>query len=263
MTDTGNPLGPAITAPAAGAAPAGPALRAGRRGTQRLVRIASNTLITAGVLVFIWSIVVWRWEDPFTALYTTWKQHELAQQYRSLQRAYRPVVPVAPAHVKRGTRVPAALAPKTIAADAAAFRRDTHEGEAIGRIVIGRIGLKMVLVNGTAEATLEKGPGRDLQSYMPGQNRLVYIAGHRTTYLAPFSHIDDIRNGDYIRLEMPYATFIYRAVSHEIVPATDLAVLRSPDHELLRLQACHPRFFATHRYIVNAKLVSVERPASA
>jgi sortase A len=93
---------------------------------------------------------------------------------------------------------------------------------------------------------------------MPGQNRLVYIAGHRTTYLAPFSHIDDIRPGDYIRLEMPYATFVYRMVTHRIVLASDMSVLRSPRHEQLELQACHPRFFATHRYIVYAKLVSVQ-----
>jgi sortase (surface protein transpeptidase) len=45
---------------------------------------------------------------------------------------------------------------------------------------------------------------------------------------------------------------------HVIVPATDMAMLRSPRHELLRLQACHPRFFATHRYIVDARLVSVQ-----
>jgi sortase (surface protein transpeptidase) len=56
---------------------------------------------------------------------------------------------------------------------------------------------------------------------------------------------------------VPYATFVYRAFRHVIVPATDLAMLRSPNHELLRLQACHPRFFATHRYIVDARLVSV------
>jgi sortase A len=93
---------------------------------------------------------------------------------------------------------------------------------------------------------------------MPGENRLVYIAGHRTTYLAPFSHIDAIRKGDYVRLEMPYATFVYRVYMHRIVTASDLSVLRSPKHELLELQACHPRFFATHRYIVYGHLVSVQ-----
>ena len=143
---------------------------------------------------------------------------------------------------------------------AAAFRRETHPGEAIGKIVIGRLGLHMILVDGTDEASLEKGPGRDLRTYMPGQNRLVYIAGHRTTYLAPFAHIEDIKAGDYITLELPYGTFLYRAFRHEIVPATALGMLRSPRHELLRLQACHPRFFATHRYIVDARLVHVALP---
>ena len=64
--------------------------------------------------------------------------------------------------------------------------------------------------------------------------------------------------GDYVRLEMPYGTFVYRAYKHRVVVASDLSVLRSPDHEVLELQACHPRFFATHRYIVYARLVSVQ-----
>jgi sortase A len=147
---------------------------------------------------------------------------------------------------------------REVASAAARFRKSARTGQAIGRITIGRIGLHMVVVNGTDHDSLKKGPGRDARTYMPGQNRLVYIAGHRTTYLAPFSHIDSIRTGDFIRLEMPYATFVYRAVKHRIVVDTDLSVLRSPKHELLELQACHPRFFASHRYIVYARLVAVE-----
>ena len=116
----------------------------------------------------------------------------------------------------------------------------------------------MVLVNGTDEGSLERGPGRDLRSYMPGQSRLVYIAGHRTTFLAPFSNINQMRPGDLIRLEMPYGTFVYRAFRHRIVPADDLSVLRSPGREVLVLQACNPRFFATQRYLVYAHLTSVD-----
>jgi LPXTG-site transpeptidase (sortase) family protein len=56
---------------------------------------------------------------------------------------------------------------------------------------------------------------------------------------------------------MPYATFVYRMTGRRVVTASDLSVLRSPRHEELELQACHPRFFATHRYIVYAKLASV------
>jgi sortase A len=229
-----------------------------RRRVRRFARAVGLLMMVAGVLALVWTVVVWRWQDPFTALYTEWKQHQLAQQYDRLRNAYHPPPQ---AIVKRAGHAGPAL--PSIALEAAAYRRSTHPGEAIGRIVIGRIGLNMVLVDGTDHESLKSGPGRDLRTYMPGQHRLVYIAGHRTTYLAPFAHINDIRNGDYVRLEMPYATFVYRAVRHEIVPANDLAVLDSPRHELLRLQACHPRFFATHRYIVDGALVDVIRPSAS
>jgi sortase A len=93
---------------------------------------------------------------------------------------------------------------------------------------------------------------------MPGEDRLIYIAGHRTTYGAPFSDIDSMRTGDRVRLDVPYGTFIYSVTRHRIVKATELSVLRSPRYELLALQACHPRFFASHRYIAYARLIRVE-----
>jgi sortase A len=215
---------------------------------RRISRIVGGLMMIAGVLTLAWAVVVWRWEDPFTALYTHWQQDKLSSSLNHQFAEYRPV---------RIDRTDLAAERLAISRDARTFRRTAKTGQAIGRIVIGRIGLKMVLVNGTDEATLKKGPGRDARSYMPGQDRLVYIAGHRTTYLAPFSHIDAIRDGDVIRLQMPYATFVYRAFMHRVVKASDMSVLQSPNHEVLELQACHPRFFATHRYIVYAKLVSV------
>ena len=92
---------------------------------------------------------------------------------------------------------------------------------------------------------------------MPGQGELVYIAGHRTTYLAPFANIDKLKVGDRVTLEMPYGTFVYAITGHEIVDAHDLAVLDSHHREVVALQACHPRFFATHRFIAWAKSVLV------
>ena len=59
---------------------------------------------------------------------------------------------------------------------------------------------------------------------------------------------------------MPYGTFQYAITRHVIVKADDLAVLRSHGRELLALQACHPRFFATHRYIAYARLVRFSLP---
>ena len=217
---------------------------------RRFARISGVVLATLGVLALVWVVVVWRWQDPVTGLYTRWQQHKLAQQLRHEFATHS-----GPRFVQSESLAAEARA---IELAAARFRHGAGVGQAIGRIVIPRLGLNMVLVNGTDDASLERGPGRDLRSFMPGQSRLVYIAGHRTTFLAPFSQINEIQPGDRIQLEMPYGLFVYRAFRHVIVPADDLAVLKSPQHELLALQACHPRFFATHRYIVYAHLVAVD-----
>src|SRR5204862_900049 len=147
--------------------------------------------------------------------------------------------------------------------EAKSYRVSSTRGEVIGRLRVPRMGVNMILVNGTDHETLKKGPGRDLRTFMPGENRLVYIAGHRTTYLAPFSHIDKLRVGDKVTITVPYGAFVYSVTGHRIVPADDHSVLRSPRHEQLELQACHPRFFATHRYIAYARLVRVEPRGAA
>ena len=205
-----------------------------------------------GVLVLAWAFVVWKWNDPLTGLYTHWKQSHLRAEYKRLDATYRPIV--APHHVS------VAREEEIVRREAERYRRSAVVGKAIGRIVVPRLGLDMILVNGTDHGSLTAGPGRDLSTFMPGEGELVYIAGHRTTYLAPFSHIDAIRPGDSITLTMPYATFVYSVTGHVIVDAHDLSVLRSHHREVLALQACHPRFFATNRYEVWAKLVKV-RPS--
>ncbi len=225
--------------------------------TRRVARAAGLVFAGAGVLTLIWALLVWQWEDPFTALYTTWQQHRLESQLNREFQAY--ARPPAPTRVLRNPTAEA----RTLELAAKRFRRSAGVGEAIGRIVIPRLSLNMIVVNGTDDESLTRGPGRDLRSYMPGQNRLVYVAGHRTTFRAPFAYIDQIRAGDPITLKMPYGTFLYRARRHLIVPASDMAVLRSPRHELLALQACNPRFFATQRYIVYARLVTVRTRGGA
>jgi sortase A len=216
---------------------------------RRTVRILGTLMVVGGVLTLLWVVVVWQWQDPFTALYTRWQQHRLASSYDERFAKFRPLRP---------TGDSLAAERLTIAREAARYRRESKQGQAIGRIKVPRLGLNMILVNGTDEATLQKGPGRDLRTYMPGQGQLVYIAGHRTTYLAPFSHIDSLRPGDRVTLELPYATFVYRIARHRIVPSDDLAVLKSHGREVVILQACHPRFFATHRYLAYALPVRVE-----
>jgi sortase A len=214
-----------------------------RRGT----RILGTLLLAAGTLTLVWVIVVWRWQDPLTALYTHYEQQQLARAY--VRRA-------ATFH-RRLARHDLVSVRASVAAEARAYARTLRRGDPFGRITIGRIGLKMMVVQGTDHDSLTRGPGHYLSTGLPGEGRLIYIAGHRTTYLAPFSDINDIRVGDYISLQVPYGTFTYRVVSHYVVSDADVAVLRNTGRELLRLQACHPRFFATHRYIVDARLVGV------
>jgi sortase A len=215
---------------------------------RRRVHLLGTLLAVAGVLTLGWALLVWQWQDPFTALYTTWKQHQLATQYNKRARSFTTTI--------SGPTVKAERA--SIAREAKLYRLSSKRGQVIGRLRVPRMGINMLLVNGTDHDTLKKGPGRDGRTFMPGENRLVYNAGHRTTYLAPFSHIDRLRRGDRVTIEVPYGTFIYAVTRHRIVKSTDLSVLRSPRHELVELQACHPRFFASHRYIAYAKLLRVE-----
>ena len=215
---------------------------------RRGIYLLGTALAAVGVLTLFWALLVWQWQDPFTALYTKWKQHQLASQYDKRARSFEPTISGASQAAER----------ESIAREAKRYRTNSTRGEVIGRLRVPRMGVNMLFVNGTDHDTLKKGPGRDRRTFMPGENRLVYIAGHRTTYLAPFSHIDRLRSGDRITIEVPYGTFIYAVTRHRIVKSTDLAVLRSPHHELVELQACHPRFFASHRYIAYAHLLRVE-----
>jgi sortase A len=198
-------------------------------------RIAGLVLIFLGVLGLAWALVTWQWKDPLTALYTTWQQNALEDRYETLERS--------------------AASSQNLAAAARRFRRLARDGDPIGRLRIPRLGLRVLVVNGADPDSLKKGPGRDVRSWMPGEGELVYLAGHRTTYLAPFADIDRLRPGDRISFELPYATLAYVVTRHRIVADDDTTVLRSPGRETLRLQACHPRFFATQRYVVDATAV--------
>jgi sortase A len=230
---------------------------------RRLSRLTGTLMIVAGVGTLAWALLVWQWQDPFTAIYTHFKQRELASAYNKRFEAFRPP----PAT----TTVSLAAERRLVAREARRYRLTSHRGEALGRMRVPRLGLNIILVDGTDHESLKRGPGRyagsaqDLTGvigtpppdFMPGEGQLVYVAGHRTTYLAPFSHIDRLRKGDPVTLELPYATFEYRISVTRIVPASDLAMLKTHGREVLVLQACHPRFFSSHRYLAYARPVRI------
>ena len=199
----------------------------------RAVRIVSIMLITAGLVVLTDAGLTLVWQEPFSAAYGAIKQSQAADQLNQLESQY----PTA-ADLQAIAGVPGNAKKARILADR--FEPHLQEGHAIGRIKIDRIGLDIVVIQGTDTASLEKGPGHYRNTPLPGQPGTVAIAGHRTTYLAPFRHIDQIENGDEIRIEMPYAAFTYTVQRHQIVDPT-----RRRDHQARRLPAARPDAPAT------------------
>jgi len=220
---------------------------------RRIVRRLSWVVIACGVVFLAWGFTTWKWEDPVTAAYTGWEQRRLADDYERFVDQYRP-------SVREST--PPRVRALEVRRAARRLRANLDSGEPVGRIHVERLGLDMVFVNGTDTSSLRKGPGRDLRSYLPGQGELVYIAGHRTTFGAPFAHIDRLRPGDRVVLDVPYGRFVYSVTTSVIVPADDIARLDSRGREEIALQACHPRFSASERYIVYARPVGPAEHAS-
>ena len=211
-------------------------------------------LLVIGLGVLAWAATVYLWKDPFTTAYTAYEQRKLQSKLDRRFDTWQPIRrPASHAAGKRRPKI------EDVRREARRFRLESREGDAIAKLKIPRIHLNAVVVNGTGRADLRRGPGRHLESYMPGERELVYIAGHRTTYGAPFGKINEIHPGDLITTELPYATVVYRVTRHRIVDDNDLSVLRTRHHEQLVLQACHPRFFASERYLVYATPISVRR----
>jgi sortase A len=218
---------------------------------RRLLRIGSIMLITAGLVVLVDVGLTLAWQEPFSAAYGAIKQGQAADQLNRLESQY-----PTPADLEAISDVPGNAAKARVLADR--FEPHLQSGHAIGRIKIDRIGLSIVVIQGTDTASLEKGPGHYRNTPIPGQPGTVAIAGHRTTYLAPFRHIDQIQDGDPIRVEMPYAAFTYTVQRHEIVDPTDLGVIKPVGYPQLVLTACHPPYSAAQRYVIFAKLTRID-----
>ena len=139
-------------------------------------------------------------------------------------------------------------------------------GGLVGRITIPSIGVSKYVVAGVRLKDLERGPGLFPGSPMPGQKGNVAIAGHRTTFGAPFSRIDELRGNERIILESKDGTFTYIVNGEpKIVLATDTAVAKTtnPDIATITLVSCYPKWTSTKRIIVVATLDSTVLPLPA
>jgi sortase A len=214
---------------------------------RRALRAISTVLIVAGALMIADAGITLAWQEPVSALLARIEQSKLSGQLDRIERT-------APTPVER--RVLAALPSqrRRIAFLAREARRTARTGDPIGRIHIPRIGASFVGVQGTDTASLRKGPGHYPETTFPGLSGTVAIAGHRTTYLAPFRRVDQLRRGDAIVLTMPYARLDYTVQRTQIVSPNATWIERDVGYDRLVLSACHPLYSASHRIVVFARL---------
>lgn len=223
---------------------------------RRALRALSTVLIVAGVLMIADAGLTLAWQEPISALLARIQQNRLSGQLDRIERT-------APTPVER--RVLAALATqrRRIEFLAREARRTARTGAPIGRIDIPKVGADFVVVQGTDTASLRKGPGHYPATLLPGLGGTVAIAGHRTTYLAPFHDVNELKPGDRIVLTMPYARFDYAVQRVQVVLPTALWITRDAGYERLVLSACHPLYSASHRIVVFARLVRASARGAA
>jgi sortase A len=132
---------------------------------------------------------------------------------------------------------------------------DPPVGTAIGLMSIPRIGMTGdAIVEGTDEHQLQQGPGHYQGTPLPGEAGNVAIAGHRTTYAAPFYNLDALQAGDLIYIQTAQGIFDYAVTSQQVVSPNDTQVLAATTTPTLTLTTCNPRYSASSRLVVTALL---------
>jgi sortase A len=233
----------------------GPSLAGDRHRSSRsrkALRVLAVALILAGTIALLDAAVTLIWQEPFSALYAKLRQDHLNSALAKVDRA-------APSASEKRALVDLADVRRRVAFLAGSLEGHTKNGSAVGRIEIPRIGADFVVVKGTGTSELQSGPGVYPETVFPGMAGTTAIAGHRTTYLAPFRHIDELRKGSAITLRMPYALFTYNVVDKRVVAPTDVAAaVGNVGYTRLVLSACTPLFSAAKRLLVYARLTRVE-----
>ena len=220
------------------------------------LRALSTVLIVAGVLILCDAALTFVWQEPVSALYASIVQSRLDDDLRRLEAARADARDRAALRALRDARLRMAFLARDLSDRA-------KRGSAVGRIVIPRLRATFVVVDGTDTASLRKGPGIYDDLPFPGAPGTTAIAGHRTTYRAPFRHIDRLQRGDAIVIEMPYGRFEYEVQHSRIVAPTELSVVRRVAYDRLVLSACHPRYSAAKRIVVSARLTAAQPRGAA
>jgi sortase A len=215
---------------------------------RRFLRPLSAVLVVIGGLLLADAITTLVWQEPVSALYSRLQQGKLDDKLSKLEGTE-------PTAVDRRVLSRLGTLERRLAYAARALNRRTDDGQPLGRIRIPSIGLSSVVVAGTGTSDLRLGPGHYPGTPLPGARGTVAIAGHRTTYGAPFRKLDKLSNGDRIEVRMPYGTFTYRVEQRRIVAPTAIWVTRRKSYDRLILSACHPLYSAAQRIVVFARLI--------
>jgi len=130
------------------------------------------------------------------------------------------------------------------------------EGDALTRIKIPKLGVDVVVVEGTGASALRAGAGHYPDTPLPCEDGNVAIAGHRTTYGKPFTNIDRLKTGDTIILETPIGSCTYEVNKSPFIvtPTNKSVVANTPGQSNLTLTTCHPKGSAKERLVVTATL---------
>jgi sortase A len=209
---------------------------------RQAVSITGKVLIGAGILVLLFTAYqIWG-----TSIQESHSQDALRSTLLSEtnSQAIRHALAEAAAINKLPTGPPV-TAPRT---------SDPVEGEPIGDIRIPVIGINQVVVEGINTPDLRRGPGHYIGTPLPGQDGNAAVAGHRTTYGHPFYNLDGVKVGDPIVLTTLQGIFVYDTTKTWVVSPNDTTVIKNAFANLLTLTTCNPRFSASTRLIVQAKL---------
>ena len=141
--------------------------------------------------------------------------------------------------------------------------RPVPTGDAVAILRIPKIGVEKAVVEGVGVEALKAGPGHYPTTPLPGQPGNAAIAGHRTTYGAPFYRTDELEAGDVIEVTTRQGEFTYRVREKKIVLPTQNEVLDPSSENLLTLTTCNPRFSAAQRLIIVSELVDTPAPPAA
>jgi sortase A len=218
---------------------------------RRLIRDISSVLILSGVFLVLDAAVTLLWQEPVTAAIGLVMRGEVNKQYLSYRTD---PLTVTDTHALHGIR----SLDQKIDYLARRERRQIATGDAIGQIDIPKIGHTYNIVQGTDTHSLEEGPGHYPTTALPGMGQTVAVAGHRTTYLAPFRFLNQVVKGDRVMVTMPYGKFTYVVQYQRIVKPTEVSVIDNVGYDRLVLSACNPLYSAAQRIIVFARLKSVQ-----